>query len=266
MAEAVGIDVGGTSCRAGLVDLGSGRIEAWAEQPTGAERGGAAVLADVVELARRVAVDGSVPVGIGLCELVDRTGRPASGLTVDWRGLDLDGAFDGAVRLESDVRAAARAESRFGAGRGVGHFMYVTVGTGISYTLLVDGVPLLGAHGEAIVVGAPPVELVASGKALAAASRGPAGEAIFEDPALAELVDSAATRLGEAVAALVNALDPEVVAFGGSLGMRDDYRGRAVDAVLPLLDRDPARVPRFVPAETGTRAGVIGAALAAISV
>lgn len=262
MAHAIGIDVGGTSCRAGLVDLASGRIETWAERPTDAQRGGAAVLADVAELARSVAAERSVPIGIGLCELVDREGRPASGLTVDWRGLDLDTAFAGTVRLESDVRAAARAESRFGAGRGVGHFMYVTVGTGVSYALLVDGVPFLGAHGEAIVVGAPPVELIASGRALAAAS-GATGEAVFADPAHAAVVESAARKLGEAVAALVNALDPEVVAFGGGLGMRDDYRSRAVAAALPLLDRDPARIPRFVAAETGTHAGVIGAALSA---
>jgi glucokinase len=263
MARAVGIDVGGTNCRAAVVDVGTGAIEAWAERSTLPGRGGEAVLADVVELARTVSAGRRLPVGVALCELVDREGRPAGGMTVDWRELDVAAAFDGPVRLESDVRAAARAESRFGAGRGVGHFMYVTVGTGISYALLVDGVPYLGAHGEAIVVGAPPVELVSSGRALAAAAGRPTSEAVFADPALAGLVESAARRLGEAVAALVNALDPEVVAFGGGLGMRDDYRNLAVQFALPTLDREPARAPRFVPAETGTRAGVIGAALAA---
>jgi glucokinase len=260
VADAIGIDVGGTTCRAGVVDLETGQVDAWTERPTEPARGGAAVLADVVELARTVASGRPLPIGIGLCELVDRGGRPASGLTVDWQHLDLPAAFGASVRLESDVRAAALAESRFGAGRDVDYFMYVTVGTGISYALLVDGRPLLGAHGEAIVVGAPPVELVSSGRALAAAG---GGEDVFADPALAELVETAARRLGEAVAVLVNALDPAVVAFGGGLGMHDDYRGRAVEHALPLLDRDPARFPRFVPAETGTRAGVIGAALAA---
>src|SRR5258708_23752082 len=46
--------------------------------------------------------------------------------------------------------AASLAEARMGAGRGQSAFLYVTVGTGISCALVIDGKPYPGAHGHAI--------------------------------------------------------------------------------------------------------------------
>ena len=96
---------------------------------------------------------------------------------VDWRDLDPPAAIDAPrVVVESDLRAAALAEARFGAGAGVSPFLFVIVGTGASVCLVLDGSPYAGAHGEAITLGAPPVEGVASGPALArAAGLGSAG-------------------------------------------------------------------------------------------
>lgn len=52
-----------------------------------------------------------------------------------WSGVDvlqpLRAAFTAPIALDTDVGAAALAEWRFGAGRGVGSLAYVTVGTGI---------------------------------------------------------------------------------------------------------------------------------------
>jgi len=87
-------------------------------------------------------------------------------VTVDWIGLDVDAAFGsfGPVIVESDVRAASIAEARFGAGADVEQFVYLTVGTGIAYTLMLSGVPHRGRGGAAILLavtdaGAQPVEV-----------------------------------------------------------------------------------------------------------
>ena len=88
MTHALGIDVGGTKIAAGVVDVGSGRILERRQVPTLAERGGAAVLADCAALALELG-GGTLPVGIGLCELVSLDGRPTSADTVDWRALDV---------------------------------------------------------------------------------------------------------------------------------------------------------------------------------
>jgi glucokinase len=138
---ALGLDVGGTKIAAGIVDLGTGAVLERQQVPTRPERGGAAVLTDCAELAAELG-DGRLPVGIGLCELVDLAGRPASADTIDWRTLDPAAAIEApSVVVESDLRAAALAEARFGAGAGVSPFLFAIVGTGASACLVVDGRP-----------------------------------------------------------------------------------------------------------------------------
>lgn len=264
-SPAVGIDVGGTKVAAGLVDTATGTVLARRELRTRAERGGSAVLADCAALAGELAADG-VPVGIGLCELVDLEGRPASADTVDWRGLDVAGAIGAPhVVVESDVRAAALAEARFGAAAGVSPFLFVIVGTGASACLVVDGHPYAGAHGEALVLGAPPVELVASGPALARAAGLERAEEVLADQAHARRVDEAADALGDALAALVNALDPALVVLGGGLGREPSFRQRVAHAVQARVAYPRTPPVPVVSSTLGLDGGIVGAALVAAS-
>jgi len=260
---AVGIDVGGTKVAAGLVDVTSGDVLNRTEVVTRPERGGAAVLADCAELARELG-GGELPVGIGLCELVDLHGLPASAETVDWRGLDLAARFQAKrVVLESDVRAGALAEARFGAGRGRSPFLYVVVGTGASMCLVVDQQPYRGAHGNAIVLGAPPVEHVASGGALAGRAGVERAEAVLEDPARADLVREAATELARVLAVLANALDPEVIVLAGGLGRAEAFLAH-VRVVSELVAYPELATLDVVASALGADGGIVGAALAAV--
>jgi predicted NBD/HSP70 family sugar kinase len=262
VTRVAGIDVGGTKIAAGIVDLATGAVSERLQIPTRPERGADAVLADCVELARRL--DPSA-LGVGVPELVDPAGRTRSAATVDWRDLDLARVFGevAPTRVESDVRAAALAEARLGAGRGRSSFVYVTISTGISYAFVVDGRPWPGARGNAIVVGAPAVEDLASGAALGAAAGAARAEDVLADPGRAPLVDEAARATGQAIAAIVNALDPELVVIGGGLGSDPRYRARVEQAMRPLIWADETRGLAVVAAKLGPDAGVVGAALAA---
>jgi glucokinase len=185
-------------------------------------------------------------------------------VTVDWLGLDLAAAFGGArVTVESDVRAAALAEARFGAGAGFASFVYLVVGTGISHCLVVDGRPYPGARGNAIVVGAPPVERVGAGPALARRAGVERAEEALADPCHAAVVESAAEELGAALAALVNALDPEAVVVGGGLGLESRYRALFVASARAAIDHEATLELPIVPAALGARSGIVGAALVA---
>jgi glucokinase len=260
---ALGIDVGGTKVAAAVVDTTTGAVLERRRVPTRPERGGAAVLAVCADLAAELG-ESRLPVGIGLCELVDLGGRPASGDTVDWRMLDVAGAFGGVdVTLEADIRAAALAEARFGAGAGVSPFLFVIVGTGASACLVVDGWPYRGARGEALVLGAPPVERVASGPALARAAGFERAEDVLADRAHAGLVESAATELGRVLAILVNALDPALVVLGGGLGAAPAYCARVAGACRSLHEYPRSPPLEFVPTRLGEDGGVVGAALSA---
>jgi glucokinase len=257
---AVGIDVGGTKIAAGVVDVATGGVSERRQIETRPERGGAAVLEACAALALELG-GGTLPVGIGLCELVSLDGRPTSAETVDWRSLSLDSIPAPAVVLQADVRAAALAEARFGAGRERSPFLFVICGTGASACLVVDGVPFAGARGQAITLGAPPVEQVASGRALALAAGMERAEDVLEDPSFAGLVDEAAAALAQVLAVLANALDPEVIVLGGGLGGEPAFRERVAAAFGRLVAYPPA--PPLVPSALGPDGGIVGAALEA---
>jgi glucokinase len=190
-----------------------------------------------------------------------------SAQTLDWRETDVAGAFEplGPAVVESDVRAAALAEARFGAGRGVEQLLFVIVGTGISCCLVLGGRAYAGAHGNAICFGAPPLEEAASGLALAAAGGRERAEEVLADAALESVVQATAAELGVGLAWLVNALDPGAVVIGGGLGLVDRYRELAVEVMRPLVFGDNTRDVPVLPAELGPDAGLIGAALVAVA-
>ncbi|MCC5972594.1 MAG: ROK family protein [Rubellimicrobium sp.] len=289
----IGLDVGGTKIAGGLVDPATGRIIARREEPTEAGQGGFAALGRVERMARALAAEapgGRVAgVGLGVPELVDRQGRLFSGYRIDWQGLPVVDRLSahGRVRIEADVRAAALAEARVGAGHGMTDFLFVIVGTGISAVSVQNGVPYPGARGAALVLAngttrhrcgecgaetAYVLEDVASGPGLVAAFRAAGGmadraETVLEaarsgDARATDVIALAALRLGQALALLVGALDPEAVVLGGGLGSAPGPYFDAVAAEIRAgLWPDDSRSLPVLPARLGPDAGLIGAAL-----
>jgi glucokinase len=290
--HAIGIDVGGTKIAAGLVALGSGQVLSRRVTATEAERGGEAVLRDVLELAKELlalAQSNQQPVrGIGLdvCELVDLQGNVTSDFTVAWKGLPVRqrlGEIAPCV-VESDVRAQALAEARFGSGKNFDPFVFVNIGTGISSCLVQGGLPFAGARGNALVLGTGPVsvpgappfvlEEFASGSAVGqryAAMSADAAKAekvvtlANEGDALAhEILRSAGQAMGSALGWLANVLDPAAIVIGGGLGTADGlyWDAMARSAREHIWSDDTRRLP-IVKAALGSDAGLIGAAIAA---
>ncbi len=290
---AIGLDVGGTKIAGGLVEFPVGRILIKQTIPTQPQRGGEAVLGDALNLAgallTQAAQMGSVVSGIGLgvCELVDLQGNLTSGHTVAWRGLPIREALArlAPAVVESDVRAHALAEAMFGAGQDFKSFVYITVGTGISSCLVLEGRPYPGARGNALILASSPLttlcpvcgavteqilEEYASGPALAArylrgATTGLAVLAAVAtgDSAAIEIVQTAGAALGNSVGWLVNVLDPEAVIVGGGLGLAGGlYWDSFIASTRAHIWSDATRELPIRPAALGADAGLIGAAAA----
>ncbi len=295
---AVGLDVGGTKIAAGVVAFPSGRVLARRTVPTNAARAGQAVLDDTLAVAREM-LDAAATrghdvcgIGAGVAELVDLQGRITSAQTIAWRGVPVQDALSrlAPAVVESDVRAAALGEALCGAGRPYATFIYVTVGTGISYCLVQDGHPYAGVHGNALVFASAPLstvctacgaelhpvlEEIASGPALVARynARRPDGAARGQDVTAAamagddvavEIVRSSGAALGVSVAFLVNALDPAAVVVGGGLGAAGGvYWDSFVAATRGHIWSETIRDVPILPAALGVDAGFIGAAATA---
>jgi glucokinase len=294
---AIGIDIGGTKIAGGVVASDSGAILLRETIPTDARRGGERVLADVTALierlhtaatAQQIAISG---VGLGLCELVGPAGNVTSAYNFDWRNLPVRVRCSQLIPaiLESDVRAAARGEAIYGAGRGCDLFAYITVGTGISSAIVQQGRPLTGARGNALVLASMPLtatcpncgatvnpilEEFAGGPALIrrynqqAATTVSSGQELFArvaqgDTIAQEVVRSGGEALGVSVAFLCNVLDPEVIIVGGGLGTAGGlYWASFVEATRRHIYAEDTRTLPIVPAELGVDAGIIGAAAA----
>lgn len=295
---AIGVDVGGTKIAAGLVAFPRGELLEERMIATRPERGGQPVLDDCLRLAGqllgRAAERGvqTLGIGIGVCELVDLAGNVTSAHTLAWRELPVQARFWQLAPsvVESDVRAAALGEALFGAGRGSPLFVYVTVGTGISHSLVIDGVPFAGARGNALISASSPLTTtcsmcgarlrpilddIAAGPALVAAYNRSSPLPLHtaqEVMAAAEAGDllawrvvyRAAQALGVGVAFLVNVLDPERVVVGGGLGVAGGpYWRHFVRATRAHIWSDTNRDLPIRMAALGTRAGLIGAAATA---
>lgn len=149
----IGIDLGGTNVRAGLV-LSDGRVVRRESRPTGADRGPGRVIETIAQLALSVrGGDRVAGVGIGSPGPLDAE----AGVVVDapnlagWRDVPLGPLLSRLVslpvRVENDANAAALGEAFRGAGRGSKSLVCITLGTGIGGGIVLSGDIVRGASG-----------------------------------------------------------------------------------------------------------------------
>jgi fructokinase len=179
------------------------------------------------------------------------------------------------VAFDTDVNAAALGEHRWGAGRGLRTFWYVTVGSGIGGGAIVDGKILHGLfHPEFGHLRVPhdraadPFDGVCPyhGDCLEGLASGPALEARWGTPAVA-IEDGAAWHLEArylalGLVAVISVLSPERIVVGGGVAEHPALLALVRREITALMngylgfEADDAYVTR--PA-FGAKAGVLGA-------
>lgn len=199
---AIGLDLGGTKTLA-LVVSPAGEILGRALHPTpheGREALGRALVACVREAADAAGIDvrDTAGVGVGAPGPTDpKTGvllQPPN-LPPDCHDLPLRDLLEPAlgvrVVVENDANAAALGEHHYGAGRGVGDMIYITVSTGIGGGVLTGGRLLRGAGFLAGEVGH--MVLSAEGQDICGCGRIGCWEAISSGTAIARQAREAVT-------------------------------------------------------------------------
>lgn len=185
------------------------------------------------------------------------------------------------VATLNDTGAAAIGEYRYGAAQGSDAFAYLTVSTGISAGLMLNGRPLSSPNGLLGHVGFMTskrgacrcgsgrygtFESIASGRAIEAraAERGHGnidGENVFKNAAAGikwaqELVDESASAIAELCADLSVGLGIERVVLGGGVGLAPGFLDRVKKY---LLDEPEMFRPEIIPAGLGKNSALFGA-------
>ena len=148
MAQALGIDIGGTGIKGALVDTDSGELLTDRIKLATPEGGTPNDIVDTVVklIAELGGVADDVPLGVCFPAIV-RHGRTMSAANVSkkWIGLEAEALFEKAlgrnIHFVNDADAAGYAEVRYGAAKGVeGLVLLTTLGTGIGSALIYNGV------------------------------------------------------------------------------------------------------------------------------
>jgi len=210
--------------------------------------------------------------------------------------------FGGRAVLMNDANACALAEWQFGAGRGTKNMIFLTSGTGMGAGLILNGKLYEGASGDAGEVGhmrlaeGGPVGFGKAGSFEGFCSGGgvarlaclrlakldckpewalPAGELTAKivadaaregDPHALEIMRESGAKLGQALALLIDVLNPERIVIGGFFPARPQLPQPPMKEVLAseAPDSSPHACP-LVPAELGEKIGSYGAIAAALS-
>ncbi len=242
----LGIDIGGSGIKGALVDIEKGKLVTDRLRiPTPQPSTPKAVIGVVKEMVTHFNYSG--PLGIGLPSRVT-SGIVRSAANIDDRWIGFEGrkalalATGCPVTLMNDADVAGFAEMRFGAGRGEdGAVMIFTLGTGIGSCMFINGqiVPNLELGHIYLPGHKHDAEFYAADRARK-----------DEDLSWKKW----ARRLSEYFQYIEFLFSPELLVVGGGVSKKHEK-------FFPYLDVQA----RVVPARLRNEAGIVGAAVAAVS-
>ena len=247
---AIGVDVGGSGIKVGVVDVEAGtlagpRLRVATPQPSTPDQ----VVPTIIRTVRRALKESgagtvpTMPIGVGMPSVViDGVTKTAANIDTAWIDYDLGShlrqTLKARVYVLNDADAAGLAEMRFGAGVGERGVVFVlTLGTGVGSGMFNDGVLVPNTElGHMEIRGRDAERRSAS---VARTRRGLSWKAW-------------ATDLDEHLHAIDKLFWPNLIILGGGVS-------KNADKFIPRLTVRP----RVVPATLRNDAGIVGAAMAA---
>lgn len=302
--HAIGIDIGGTSIKYGICSS-EGKIIIWNSDPTQADAPREEILEHLVSICRRTIEEAKsraitlTAIGIGTPGCVDIRRGYLMGSTPNfahWRdapvGEHMEGALELPVFVDNDANMMAYGEFKFGAGRGKGDVVCITLGTGIGGGIIINHELYRGSFYSGSELGHMTIdfrgrkcncggtgcfERYGSATALIqdyneAAPESPADSTIeiFKrmkngDVKAGAVIDLYVKYVAAGLASIVNIFNPERVIIGGGVSeageplisrIRSETASRAMESSIKNVE--------IVGAKLGNRAGILGAAASAL--
>jgi glucokinase len=250
----IGVDLGGTTTAAALVDDRLDVIES-VEEPT-PRQSQEALLDSLLNMVGRLLAAAPQPVaavGFGIPSMIDQNlGRAIMSVNVPLAEFDFADFMREKLKLpvfiDNDANLAALAEARAGAAAGASEVIMITLGTGIGGGIIIGGEVYRGSVGSAAELGHMVIdvngprcqgacenygclEAMASGTALARYAR----EAVENEPgsALAAAAAGGETLDGALVSGLAEQGDPAAIQVLGRVGF---YVGVGMTSLVNIFN------------------------------
>lgn len=293
----IGIDIGGTDTKIGLVDIHQ-KLLTETVIATDATRTAEEVIADIGQNVlslleeQGIVIDQCVGAGIGVPGTVDcKNGVVRYSNNIKWENVKLAEEMEKylpiPICIANDADCAALGEAVAGAGTEYQDLIMITLGTGVGGGIILDGEiyegKVLGGSeighmvivedGELCTCGRKGcLEAYASATALRRNVQHAVGEVlepkeIFEraeagDETLRRVVDQYISHLGTGLVNIVNIFRPQLILIGGGIS------GQGETLLAPLREKmkegcfgkEKGELPEIKIAALGNKAGIIGAA------
>lgn len=305
MEYCFGVDIGGTTVKMGLFGTDGSLQDKW-EIVTRKENGGEAVLPDVAESLKKkmeekaINSDQVAGIGIGVPAPVEEDGVVQNTANIGWGYKEVRREMEELtgmkVAVGNDANVAALGEMWLGAGKGHTNLIMVTLGTGVGGGIIVNGKPIIGAHGAGgeighICVNYEETDCCGCGKKgcleqyasatgisrlakqrLAKDERSSVlrkqninAKAVFDalkagDELAEEIVEEFGRYLGYAMANLAVIADPAVIVIGGGVSKAGEILLQYVEKNFKEKVFFANKDTQFVLATLGNDAGICGAA------
>ena len=162
----IGVDLGGTSTKLGIINTNGKLIKKW-QAPTNTREAGRFILQDIIDLIKTclsyvdIDVTQLLGVGVGVPGIVLEGGFVKAAVNLGWKDKKVKGELAQALKLPvtvmNDANAAALGEMWQGSGKGYRNLVMITLGTGIGAGIIIDGKRISGSFGGAGELGHMPI-------------------------------------------------------------------------------------------------------------
>ena len=305
MKYCFGVDIGGTTVKLAMFTTEGEIVDKW-EIKTRTENQGEAVLPDIAAALNEKLEEKQIPkdevegIGVGVPAPVDSEGVVQNTANLGWGYKEVKREMEELsgmkAEIGNDANVAALGEMWLGAGKGRKNIIMVTLGTGVGGGIIIDGKPLVGAHGAGGEIGhlcvnyeetdhcgcgntgcleqyasatgitrLANIRLAKDDKASVLRGQEVSAKTVFDavkadDEVAKEIAEEFGKYLGHAMANLAAVADPSAIVIGGGVSKAGEVLLQYVEKNFKEKAFFANKDTEFVLATLGNDAGICGAA------
>lgn len=272
--KVIGIDIGGTKTIIAIIDITKGKvikkISISSKKFQNDKENLKSIVSNTMDIIGKFKIN---KIGIGVPELIDNKGIIRGNYNFNWLNKNLADNFPKKFKVivDSDVRCHLRAEKLYGHGKNTKNFIYINIGTGLSYAHFKNNEIYSGANGFAIHFASSKITLFDpkrnkkislipedfySGKSIITYFK--KNKNIKKQKAILKNI---ADSLGSLIGNLVNTVDPGFIVLGGGVVLKNiEFRKMLINYSHNYIFFKDVKKIKILVSKLKNDTGVLGAA------